>query len=215
MDPKTKQAFIERFSAYLDTETPSERETISNEVDLYRLFVELAALKAEVKTESRQVKTAIDEFQNLIAMLQRNNDQLATELAGKQLQQEKQLEKTERPLLLAILDIRDRIEIGVKQSAAYQPGWRARRERTALAHIASLQQGMEITLRRLDGLLERYSVKPISTVGKRLDPHCMQVSDTEWQNAQEEGVVLADVRKGYLRHGKVLRIAEVIVNKSK
>jgi len=214
-DSEAKQQLLAKFSAYLDT-TPTDTDTSNaekSEIDLYRLFTELAALKAEVKIESRQVKTAIEEFQSLIKLLQNNNEQLNNELEERRQQQEAHKEKTERPFLLNLLDLRDRIEAGAEQAKSYQPGWLAFLDGSASAHIQSQQQGMDISLRRIDGLLERYNVKPVDAVGKQLDPHTMQVSATEQRIGCEDGEILDETRKGYLREGQLLRVAEVIVNK--
>ena len=212
VDPVLKQQLLERFSAYLDA-GPGEKADDDGGVDLCRLLTELAALKAEVKIESRQVKAAIDEFQGLTDLLRGNNEQLSTELSARRQDEAAQREKTERPFLLALLDLRDRLEAGVIQAVAYRPGWLARFDGRAVRHHQSLQQGMEISLRRLDGLLARYDVKPIEAMGQPLDPHCMQVSATEQRAGQRDGVVLAEVRKGYRRQGQLLRLAEVVVNK--
>ncbi len=212
-DTEAKQQLLAKFSDYLDT-TPTNTSNIEKpEIDLYRLFTELAALKAEVKIESRQVKTAIEEFQGLIALLQNSNEQLNNELEERRQQQDADKEKIERPFLLNLLDLRDRIEAGVEQAKSYQPGWLAFLDESASAHIQSQQQGMDISLRRIDGLLERYKVKPVDAVGKQLDPHTMQVSAIEQRAGFGDGVVLIEPRKGYLREGQLLRVAEVIVNK--
>ena len=212
VDPVLKQQLLEQFSAYLDA-GPGENADDDGGVDLCRLLTELSALKAEVKIESRQVKAAIDEFQGLMDLLRGNNEQLSAELSARHQEEAAQREKTERPLLLALLDLRDRLEAGVTQAGAYRPGWLASFDGRAVRHIQTLQQGMEISLRRLDGLLARYDVKPIEAMGQPLDPHCMQVSATEQQAGQQNGVVLAEVRKGYRRREQLLRLAEVVVNK--
>jgi len=212
-DTEAKQQLLARFSDYLDTAPTDTNNMEKPEIDLYRLFTELAALKAEVKIESRQVKTAIEEFQGLITLLQNSNEQLNNELEERRQQQEAHKEKIERPFLLNLLDLRDRISAGAEQAKSYQPGWLAFLDGSASAHIQSQQQGMDISLRRIDGLLERYKVKPVDAVGKQLDPHTMQASATEQRVGFEDGIVLIEPRKGYLREGQLLRVAEVIVNK--
>ena len=73
MDTETKEQLLSRFRAYLDSvpETAvSEAET--GQTDLYSLFTELAALKNEVRLESRQMKTARDEFKAVFTTLDAN-----------------------------------------------------------------------------------------------------------------------------------------------
>ncbi|OQY48555.1 MAG: hypothetical protein B6247_24935 [Candidatus Parabeggiatoa sp. nov. 2] len=59
MDESTKEKLITQFSAYLDSYQVNEE---TQQTDLFSLFTELAALRNEVKLESRQVKNALDLF---------------------------------------------------------------------------------------------------------------------------------------------------------
>lgn len=215
IDTETKQQLLEKFTRYLDEALNDEPQNQVDTVDLYQLFIELSALKTEVKIESRQIKSALEEFQGLTASLQSTNEQLREELQAYPQRTLAKQEKTERSFLLELLDIKDRLSAGVEQAGAYQPKWLAKLDGTALEHIQILQTGMGISIRRLDNVLARYSVKPISAIGKKLDPHTMQVTAVEQHVSIEEGIVLIESRKGYLRAGKVLRLAEVIVNKRK
>jgi len=73
MDTETKEQLLDRFRAYLDKlpeATPVESAETDRRTDLYSLFAELAALKNEVRLESRQVKTALDEFRAVFETLQ-------------------------------------------------------------------------------------------------------------------------------------------------
>ena len=64
MDDNIKQALLSRFSAYLDTveDGPGPLEDPGEAADLYSVFVEVAGLRSEVRTESRLVKEALDQF---------------------------------------------------------------------------------------------------------------------------------------------------------
>lgn len=216
LDVEKKQQILEQFSAYLDTAPDIDDNLIQTKeppIDLYRLFKELAALKTEVKIESRQVKTAIEEFQTLTELLQKNNQQLSHELTEQRQQHVKNREEIEQPLLLALLDLHDRMEAGIAQAKHYKPGWFSCRKAYTQQYIHSLHEGMTLSLRRLDVLLDRYNVKCIDAVGRPLDPHTMQVNETEQQQDKDNGIVLLETRKGYLRNEQLLRLAEVTVNK--
>ena len=76
MDDRTKQALLERFRAYLDgaeSAQPDLPETVDEAAeetaDLYAIFVELAGLRTEVRTESRLVKDALDQFRGVFDTL--------------------------------------------------------------------------------------------------------------------------------------------------
>ncbi len=203
-----KEQLLEQFGAYLDE--PDTQPDGPTEVDLYTLFTELAAVKTEVKIESRQVKAALEEFKGLTDLLRDNNDQLNTELSRRHRDEKQMRQEIERPLLLELLEMRDRINDGVLAAQTWRPSLLRRRSRR---QIASLRSGMEISLRRLDTLLTRYRVKAVDTVGCPLDPHCMQVTGAEENAEYKDGIVLAEERRGYLRGDQLLRSAEVVVNK--
>lgn len=208
-----KKQLLEKFNRYLDEASSDGVQDNIDTVDLYQLFIELAALKSEVKIESRQIKAALEEFQGLTTALQNTNGQLRDELQAYPQRELVRQEKIERDFLLELLEIRDRLVVGVEQAETYQPSWLTKLEGSAVEHIQSLQTGMGISIRRLDSILARYNVKPLNALGKKVDPHTMQVSDIEERISVDEGTVLIESRKGYLREDKVLRLAEVTVNK--
>ena len=72
------------------------------------------------------------------------------------------------------------------------------------------------TLRVLAGqflsTIKAEGVTPLEVVGKQFDPATMEVITTQ---EGKEGVVIQEVRKGYLLHDRLLRPAGVIVGKKK
>ena len=217
IEPEVKETLIEQFRGYLDslTDAPSEvsGSEAAGQVDLYTLFIELAALKNEVKLEARQVKGAVDQFREVFGMVEQTNQRLSRELDRAREAQARSVLEDQRPLLLGILELRDRIEAGLESARAYRPGLLQRLGARQRRFQQGLVEGMEITLRRVDELLARYRVQAISAVGQRLNPHTMHAAAVEHSADRPEGSVLSEVRKGFLRGEEVLRPAEVIVNR--
>jgi molecular chaperone GrpE len=56
-------------------------------------------------------------------------------------------------------------------------------------------------------------VRPIDALGARLDPQRMRAVGVESAQDAPEGIVLREVRRGFLHGQELLRAAEVIVNK--
>jgi len=79
----------------------------------------------------------------------------------------------------------------------------------------NLYTGIEIIYRQLCNLLTQEGVEPIESVGKPFDPQYMDAFQRVETSEYPEGTVTAEVQKGYLLQGKVLRPALVIVAKSK
>jgi len=215
MDSDLKEQLVAQFRRYLETAGAEDEgpPVASGEVDLFTLFTELAALKNEIRLESRQVKQALEHSRELIDSLNENNSRLNEELLRRRQGEDALRQRAERPLLLEILELRDRVEAAGQSLQSHQPGLLERWAGGSGRLIGSVGEGLEITLRRVDGLLSQYQVTPIEPLGKRMDPACMRVCGAEQQDDREDGIVLAEVRKGYLRAGQVLRLAEVIVNK--
>ena len=228
MNPQ-QQALLEQFQNYLERGALEESEyeddkNVHNEtengaakdrqtVDLFTLFSELSALKNEVKHESRQLKEALSQFSDLFETLQRNQQRLEQAQDESQQSRGEDLTEARREILLEILDLRDRIESSQQFMHKHQPGWLHRISSREQQFHQDLQQGIEITLRNFDHLLERNRVTPVITEGRPFDPHTMRVEAVEQRPEQPDSTILGAVRSGYLLNGEVLRSARVIVNK--
>jgi molecular chaperone GrpE len=218
MDPSLKETLLEQFRAYLEgvdagPDAVQDAGGRENEVDLFGLFSELAALKNEVKLEARQFKGALDQFREIFSVLQSGYGNLQAELERCRSAQQAQERQALRPLLLQFLDLRDRIEAGVQTLSAYRPGGWGRFCRQGLRFLAGVREGQEITLRRLDQVLAGHRVYPLETVGRPLDPHTMRAAEVDSRADVDHGIVTGELRKGFLWEGEVLRLAEVRVNK--
>lgn len=216
MDSATKEQLVGRFRAYLDTRDSQPAETAehgqADSPDLYTLLAEQAALKNEVKLESRQVKTALDQFRELFDTLRQTNTRLGEELERQQQDAQRQQREAERALLLELLELRDRLQAGRDQARRYRPGFLARRG-GADTFVTGMADGSAMNLARLDDILIRRGVSSLSSVGHPFDPHTMHASDVVQEAGREEGEVVSELRTGYLHHDRLLRSAEVIVNK--
>ncbi|HHW27960.1 MAG TPA: nucleotide exchange factor GrpE [Syntrophomonadaceae bacterium] len=79
----------------------------------------------------------------------------------------------------------------------------------------NMYTGIEIIYRQLCNLLAQEGVEAIESVGKPFDPQYQEAFQRVESSEYPEGTVTAEVQKGYLLQGKVLRPALVIVAKSK
>ena len=214
MDTETKALLLDRFRTYLEsipeTVTP---EVETGQADLFSLFAELTALKNEVRLESRQVKTVLDEFKAVFTTLDANQKQLNEALERARTALQEQRRTLLRPLLLELLELRDRLEAGLHAVQNYRPSrlsWFHKRDR---ALLAAVEQGQEISLRRLEQLLHAQHVVPLETPVRRLDPHTMRAAEIDPRDDVDNGIVTAELRKGFDWEDELLRVAEVKVNR--
>jgi molecular chaperone GrpE len=166
-----------------------------------------------VRAQSRIVKDALDQFRAVFETLQSSNAALDRELRQAHERAREQTRTVLRPLLIDIIDVRDRLAAGL---AAAPPGraqpWWTRWRRTASAPDP-WREGLEMTLRRLDRVLADRRVTPIVTVGRPFTPTVARVVATQDDPSVAEGWVIAETRAGFAWDGELLRAAEVIVAK--
>jgi molecular chaperone GrpE len=219
MNIETKEQLLERFRAYLDEfpdVAPAEPAEESRRTDLYSLFAELVTLKNEVRLESRQVKTVLDEFRAVFEILQASQSQLGGELDRARAALPEQRRAALKPVLLELVELYDRLEAGLRALQNYRPTVLGRllglgRRERALLH--AITEGQDISLRRLEQMLSNQQVAALAALGQPLDPHTMRAAEVEQRNDVDNGVVTEELRKGYTWQGELLRLAEVKVNR--
>jgi molecular chaperone GrpE len=174
---------------------------------LYTVFVELAAMRNEVRTESRLVKEALDQFRGVFGTLQSSQTVLEQALRRAQDEAKEQARTVLRPLLLDLLDLRDRLAAGLTQKMP-RTVWLGRWRRS---EFESWREGLAITLRRLDRILADRHVAVIEMIGRAFDPSVARVVGTTRDASVGAGIVVEEVRAGFRWEDQLLRAAEVIV----
>ena len=206
MEDALKDSLVEQFRCYLAP--PSE--AAGSEADLFTLFVELAALRTEVRGESRLVKDALDQFRNVFQIVQSSQGALERELQSARERERTQERALLQPLLLDLLDLRDRLAAGLQPTPVPRPRWQVPWRRTRAPQIEPWQEGLHMTLRRI---LHARRVTPIEMLGRRFDPRLGRVVATRLAPGTDAGIVLEEVRTGFLWEDLPLRPAEVVVSK--
>lgn len=196
MDDTKKAELLTQFENYLQNVDEVE-DTGTDTTDLFALFTELAALRNEVKLESRQVKKALDMFKENFDLVESNN----------------QHREFQRHLLLDFLEVYDRLHAGMLSLNNYKPSFFSFFSKREIALIKSIKEGQAMTLRRFEQQLAKYKVLPIEVLNKTLDPHCMQAVEVDKQAKIDNGIVTGELRKGFMWENEILRLAEVKVNK--
>jgi molecular chaperone GrpE len=79
--------------------------------------------------------------------------------------------------------------------------------------LAALKQGTELIYGQLRSLLDRYDVKPLESIGCPFDPKYHEALAQIDSDQYGEGIVAAEINKGYLIGERVLRYARVAVSK--
>lgn len=213
-----KERLVLQFRKWLDAqpEIPAARmdtpET-GKQTDLYSLFAEFIALKGEIKIESRQFKSAFDDFRKTLELLETGYKVLQKEAEGR-IEGAKEIRfLATQSFIVELLEIRDRVEDSQQVMATLKPKILKRKYRKKKALLSSMKQGQTMLLNRIEKLLQNHDVLPIEAAGQPFDPHKMRAVEIDCKPKKENGIVLTELRKGYTRHDEVIRVAEVKVNK--
>lgn len=81
--------------------------------------------------------------------------------------------------------------------------------------LAALLEGVQLTLKSLLVVLEKFEVKAIESVGLPFDPNIQEALVMEPSDVVPASHVLAEFEKGYYYKDRLLRVAKVIVSSGK
>ena len=104
-------------------------------------------------------------------------------------------------LLKEMLSVVDNLELAINSANEKQES------------ESSLKEGLELTLREILRVLEKFSVTPIESKGKSFDPTYHEAVMQEETDEHPENTVITEMQKGYLIHDRLLRPAMVVVAK--
>ena len=214
MSELQKNRLLEEFQTYL--EQVDIAQIVSDEQpDLNSLLKEMTALNTEVKTQSRHYKTTLDTLGESLITIQTDNKALVEELAKHSEQLQQQRVEVLRTTLLDMIDIYDRLTAGFAVLQKYNPvsSVFGHSRKQDVEFITSFKEGQSMTLNRFEQLLQRNYVYPIECMGKFLEPRTMSAVEIAHDAKLENGIVIEELRKGFLFEDQVLRLAEVKVNK--
>jgi len=88
-------------------------------------------------------------------------------------------------------------------------------EKEKTPNSSCLVEGVEMTLKEILRVLEKFNVTPLESVGKPFDPMFHEAVMQEETDQYPENTVISEMQKGYLLHDRLIRPAMVVVSKPK
>lgn len=152
---------------------------------------EVVALKAQVQEFQDQMLRSQAEMQNV-----RRRAEIDVEKAHKYA-----LEKFVKELLPVV----DSLEKAVESTAGSEDAGEL---------VASIREGVEMTLGLLMSSLKKFNVEQLDPVGEPFDPQCHEAMSMVPAPGAEPNSVVAVVQKGYLLNERLVRPAMVVVAKA-
>ncbi|WP_100638731.1 nucleotide exchange factor GrpE [Marinobacter salexigens] len=189
----------------------STDENRNEQVDELKEAVEAAAEEAQAGAQEAQ-EEEISELEALSQQLQDSQEQmlrLQAEMQNVRRRAEMDVEKAHKfaleKFVKELLPVADSLEKAV-ESTEGQEG--------AGELVASIRQGVEMTLSLFVTSLKKFNVEPVNPVGEPFDPQMHEAMSMVPAPNAEPNSVVAVVQKGYLLNGRVVRPAMVMVAKA-
>jgi molecular chaperone GrpE len=153
----------------------------------------LVAAQEEIAGYQDKILRAAAEFDNYKKRMERDRN-AAMKYAGEH-------------ILREILPVVDNLERALDQGVV--PGVDAETK------LAALLEGVQLTLKSLLAVLEKFEVRAIESLGLPFDPNIQEALVMEPSDVVPASHVLAEFEKGYYYKDRLLRVAKVIVSSGK
>jgi molecular chaperone GrpE len=100
-----------------------------------------------------------------------------------------------------LLPVRDSLELGVNAATESQ------------ADAAKLHEGMELTLKMLGDVMQKFGVAVVDPMGEPFDPNLHQALSMQPRDDVPPNTVVVVVQRGYTLNGRLVRPAMVMVSR--
>ncbi len=80
--------------------------------------------------------------------------------------------------------------------------------------LDSIREGMQLTLKQFESLMEKQNLEAVNPLGEKFDPDLHQAMAMQPSDEYEDGLVSAVMQKGYTLNGRLVRPAMVMVVKN-
>lgn len=101
-----------------------------------------------------------------------------------------------------LLPVKDSLELGLNAASGDDE------------NIAKLREGTELTLKMLNGVMEKFGVAEVSPEGQPFNPELHQAMTMQESAEHEPNTVIMVMQKGYLLNERLVRPAMVVVSKA-
>ena len=167
---------------------PGEQEEVE------ALRDELESVKSELRKARESSESSLNKMRYLMADFDNYRKQMEKQLASK-------AESIKAELLLKFLNIRDDYLRALSMA------------RQTKSEQGVVIEGLEGILKNIDSLLASEGVREIEAIGTPFDPNVHDAIAYSARDDLAENTVTAEIRKGYMLNGRVLRPSLVEISK--
>jgi molecular chaperone GrpE len=177
-----------------EVESPSEDVAVEQEESTPDLEKELAAAREEAAELRDRMLRLAAESENFKKRIERER-QAALKYSGEQIFRE-------------ILPVVDNLERAIAHCDEVEGA-------DVQTNYSGLLEGVQLTLKRLMSMLEKFEVKAVKTIGEPFDPNQQEALTMEASDIVPASHVVNEFEKGYFYKDRLLRAAKVIVSSGK
>lgn len=180
----------------VDKEKKVSKKKVSEEKDKVKIVDHLKDMETRLESVEQEAKEAHDRFLRVSAEFENYKKRSVREM-------DEFRKFANESLIREMLTVVDNLERALNSS---------NNDNQANSHIA---EGVDMTLKEILKVFEKFNVKPIEALGKPFDPNFHQAAMREETNERPENTVLNELEKGYMIHDRLLRPAMVVVSMPK
>ncbi len=157
---------------------------------------QLKEIQAELETAEQEAKETYDRFLRVSAEFENYKKRSAREMDD--------LRKyANQSLIVEMLAVVDNLERALNSSNGNS------------SNDKCMADGVNLTLKEILKVFEKFNVKPIESIGQPFDPNFHQAMMQEETDDYPENTVITELQKGYMIHDRLLRPSMVVVAASK
>ena len=157
---------------------------------------QLKEIQAELETAKQEAKETYDRFLRVSAEFENYKKRSAREMDD--------LRKYANQFLrVEMLAVVDNLERALNSSNGNS------------SNDKCMADGVNLTLKEILKVFEKFNVKPIESIGQSFDPNFHQAMMQEETDDYPENTVITELQKGYMIHDRLLRPSMVVVAASK
>jgi molecular chaperone GrpE len=180
----------------VDKEEKVSKKKVSEKKDKIKNVDHLKEMETRLESVEQEAKEAHDRFLRVSAEFENYKKRSVREM-------DEFRKFANESLIREMLTVVDNLERALNSS---------NNDNQANSHIA---EGVDMTLKEILKVFEKFNVKPIEALGKPFDPNFHQAAMREETNERPENTVLNELEKGYMIHDRLLRPAMVVVSMPK
>jgi len=184
-----------------ELEDTSERDTVSEKSDSGEEKKDVAVdplkeSQAELEIAKQEAKEAYDRFLRVSAEFENYKKRSAREMDDFR-------KYANQSLIKEMLAVVDNLERALNSSNG------------SSSNDKCMADGVNLTLKEILKVFEKFNVKPIESIGQPFDPTFHQAMMQEETDEHPENTIITELQKGYMIHDRLLRPSMVVVAAAK